>query len=77
MSAMPHLLHRAKRWMQAQMMRARIGQLSELIDRIEDAIDEDHDEVAALRMELAIARQRLRDLTTNPHHQRRETTPCP
>lgn len=73
MSAMPHLIHRAKRWAHAHLVRTRIAQLSELIDRMEDAIDETHDDVAALRMELAIERQRLRDLTTPTHH-RRETT---
>ena len=75
MSALPHLLQRAKRWVHARLARARIAQLSELIDTLEDAIAEDHDEVAAMRMALATERQRLRDLTQpNPFH-RRETTP--
>jgi hypothetical protein len=75
MSAMPHLLHRAKRWVHAHMVRTRIAQLSELIDRIEGAIADDHDEVTSLRMELATERQRLRFLT-QPLNQRREKTPC-
>ena len=76
MSAVPHLLQRAKRWLQTHMTRVRITQLSELIDSIEDGIQSDHDEVTALRMDLAVERRRLRRLTT-PTHQRREPTPCP
>ena len=75
MSALPHLLHRAKRWLDTRMVRARIAQMSELIDRIEDGIDADHEEVTILRMQLVSERQRLRFLT-QPLNQRREKTPC-
>jgi chromosome segregation ATPase len=68
------LLHRAKRWLQGHMVRTRITQLSELIDRIEDGIAQDHGELASLRMEIATASQRLRYLT-QPTHQRTEATP--
>ena len=39
MSAGPHLLVRFKRWMDTHLARARIAQISELIDCIEDGID--------------------------------------
>ena len=54
--------------MDTHLARARIAQISELIDCIEDGIDADHDEVASLRMALAIERRRLRCLT-QPSHQ--------
>lgn len=69
MSALPHLLHRARRWFDAQMMRSRAAQLSALIIQIEQQLADDYAELSSLRAERSriLACLRMIDARTGGH----------
>ena len=75
MSAAPHLMVRARRWLDAHLLRIRVQQLTGLIAQIERGIDADCDELAAARMALHISRNQLQMLDGHPTR-RLERTPC-
>ena len=59
MSAAPHLIQRARRWWALQMLQTRAGQLAGLIRQIEESMECDSAEHAALLMELRRVNGRL------------------
>ena len=72
MSAAPHLFHRLRRWWDLQLLQTRAGQLAGLIRQIEQAMEHDAAEHAALLLELRRVNGRL--AAAEQHRQRRRST---
>lgn len=74
MRALPHLLHRVRRWLAVQGLRARVRQLEAELRSTEDDITNDTAWLASLRSELATTRHRLEAAQLAPRARNRGAT---
>jgi hypothetical protein len=67
-SALPHLMHRLKRRLGLQMLRARAVQLEQLVTQTEESIVAAHDDLALMRNEQQQICNRLRFANAHPNY---------